>query len=142
MRFSTPKDNADVDDDQYVKRTFGHALSVLMFVATAFAADPTYVLHKKVSEVRLTLVATDAAGRPLQELSPSSLAISDEGRAIVEFQLRSANDLPLRVGVMLDLSDSTAHAWPTLRGALAESMSGLLQPGDEILMTTFANRIQ
>jgi len=142
MSFTIQKDNGVADDDHSVKRPFGCTLLVLTLSAFAVAADAGYVVHKRVSEVRLTLVATDSTGRPWQGLSASNLAISDEGRAIPDFQIRVANDLPLRVGVLLDLSDSTAKTWPAVRMALAESMSGLMQPGDEILMTTFSNRVQ
>ena len=129
-------------DGQYVNRPFGLLLSVLIFVASSYAADPGYVVHKRVAEVRLTLVATDTAGRPWPGLSASSLALSDEGQAIGEFQLRSANDLPLRIGIMLDLSDSTSQSWPAVRSALTESMTDLVRPGDEILMTSFSSKIQ
>lgn len=139
---STQKAQPRRVDDQYVKRPFGLVLSVLILVAGSYAADPGYVLHKRVSEVRLTLVATDSSGRPWQGLSASSLAVSDEGQAIGEFQLRSANDLPLRIGIMLDLSDSTLQSWPAVRSALTESMKDLVRPGDQILMTSFNTKIQ
>jgi Ca-activated chloride channel homolog len=128
-------------DDQYVKRTFGLVLSVLIFVAPAHAADPGFVLHKRVREVRLTVVATDAAGRPWPQLTESNLAVADEGRPVTDFQVRSANDLPLRIGVLVDLSDSTRRSWPIVRTALTDAMSDLIRPGDQILMTSFANKI-
>ena len=115
---------------------------VLILVACAHAADPDLVLHKRVSEVRLTLVATDNNGRPWEGLSPSSLAVADQGSAVSDFQLRSANDLPLQVGIVLDLSDSTRKSWPAVRALLIDSMQGLLRPGDQILMITFNTRIE
>ncbi len=139
---STQKAQVAHVDGQYVKRPFGLALSVLILVTCAYAADPGFVLHKRVSEVRLTLVATDSAGRPWQRLSASSLAVSDDGQAVADFQLRSADDLPLRVGIVIDLSDSTIKSWPAVRSALMGSMKGLVRPGDEILMTSFSNRIE
>lgn len=125
-----------------MKRTFGRVLLVLIFVSSAYAADPNLTFHSRVNEVRLTLIATDSQGRPWPGLAASSLAVADEGRAISEFQLHSANDLPLQVGVLLDLSDSTHGSWPAVRAALTQSMEGLLRPSDQILMITFNSRIQ
>jgi VWFA-related protein len=129
-------------DGQGMKRTLGNVLSVLMLAGFAHPAEPDLILHKRVSEVRMTVVATDAAGRPWQGLSAASLAVSDEGRAVSDLQLRSAHDLPLQVGILVDLSDSTHKSWPTVRAALAESMGNLLGPGDQILMMTFNGRIE
>lgn len=128
-------------DDQYVIRTFGTILSVLMFVALAYPADPGYVLHKRVSEVRLTLVATDASGRPWPGLTATSVAVADEGRAVGNFQLRTADDLPLRVGILLDLSDSTVQSWSMIRPSLAGSMGDLMRSGDKLLVTSFASKM-
>jgi VWFA-related protein len=125
-----------------VNRTFGRVLLVLIFVSSSYAADPDFVFHKQVNEVRLTVVATDAQGRPWPGLAASSLAVADEGLAISDFHLQSANDLPLQVGVLLDLSDSTHGSWPAVRAALTQSMEGLLRPSDQILMITFNSRIQ
>jgi VWFA-related protein len=138
----TQKDVVTLVDGQGVKRTFGIVLSVLILVISTRAADPGFVLHKRVGEVRLTLIATDSAGRPWSGLSASSLAVSDEGLAIPNFEVRTANDLPLQIGILLDLSDSTHKSWPAVRAALQDSMHGLLQPGDQILMMTFNSRVE
>jgi VWFA-related protein len=125
-----------------VNRTFGRVLLVLIFVSSSYAADPDLVFHERVNEVHLTLVATDSQGRPWPGLAAANLAVADEGRAVADFQLRSANDLPLQVGVLLDLSDSTHSSWPAVRAALTQSMEGLLRPSDQILMITFNSRIE
>jgi Ca-activated chloride channel homolog len=125
-----------------VKRTFGRVLLVLILVSLSHAADPDLVLRQRVSEVRLTVVATDAEGHPWPGLSADSLAVSDEGRAVADFQLRSADDLPLRVGILVDLSDSTHNSWPSVRAALTQSIAGLVQPRDQILMMTFNARVE
>jgi Ca-activated chloride channel homolog len=125
-----------------MSRTLGRVLLVLILVRVAYAADPDLVLHQRVSEVRLTLVATDREGHPWPGLSAASLAVSDEGGAIADFQLRSANDLPLRVGVLVDLSDSTHDSWTAVRTALTQSLEGLVQPQDQILMMTFNSQVQ
>jgi len=137
-----PKGGDPLRRCQGMKRTFGRVLSVLIFAISAVAVDPGLVLHKRVSEVRLSLVATDSTGRPWPDLSPSSLTISDGGQLVSDFQLRNAADTPLRIGILLDLSDSTQKSWSSVRASLIESMDGLVHPGDEILMMTFNSRIE
>lgn len=125
-----------------MQRTLGYALSVLIFVTAALAADPGFVVHKRVSEVQFTVVATDREGRPWRQLSASDLAITDEGQAVADFQVRPVNDLPLRIGIVLDLSDSTRKTWPAVRSALTTSMQDLIRPGDQILMVTFNSKVE
>jgi len=55
--------------------------------------------------------------------------------------LRSAADLPLRLGILLDLSDSTQSSWPTVRKALVDSLQQVIRPSDQILILAFSSRI-
>ncbi len=80
------------------------------------------LLWKRVSEVRLTLVATDRNNRPMPNLSPTDITVLDDGRPVPNFELRSAADLPLRLAIVLDLSDSTQKAWTAIRGALVHTL--------------------
>ena len=125
-----------------MQRTIGCTLSVLILATLAHSTDTSFVLHKRVNEVQFTVVATDSAGRPWRQLSPSELTIADDGQSIPDFQVRAGSDLPLRVGIVLDSSDSMRRAWPAVRSALSTSLKDLVRPGDQVLMVTFSNRIE
>ena len=125
-----------------MQRTIGYTLSVLILATLAHSTDTSFVLHKRVNEVQFTVVATDSAGRPWRQLSPSELTIADDGQSIPDFQVRAGSDLPLRVGIVLDSSDSMRRAWPAVRSALSTSLKDLVRPGDQVLMVTFSNRIE
>jgi Ca-activated chloride channel homolog len=99
-------------------------------------------VRKRVSEVRLTLVATDQNDRPLPHLSPTDILVLEDGQPIPRFELRSAADLPLRIGVVLDLSDSTQKSWATVRSALVRSLQQVMRPNDELRVLAFNSKIE
>jgi VWFA-related protein len=100
------------------------------------------VIRKRVSEVRLTLVATDRNDRPLPNLSPADIVVLEDGQPIPHFELRPAADLPLRVGIVLDLSDSTQKSWGTVRNTLLQSLQQSMRANDELLVTAFNTSIE
>lgn len=114
----------------------------LLFLQTSFADDSTGVIHKAVSEVQLAVVATDRSGRPVSSLSPADISVVEDGRPVRRFDLRSAADLPLRVGIILDLSQSMQKAWPSLRKVLSQSLQQVLRSQDEVLVLAFDNKIE
>jgi Ca-activated chloride channel homolog len=121
------------------------ALTVLLLFflsgPPSFAGESSPVLRKRVSEVRLALVATDHKNRPIPNLSATDIAVVDDGHPVSHFELRSATDLPLRLGVVVDLSDSTLKSWPLVKKALADSLQQLLRPNDETLVLTFGSEV-
>src|SRR6266576_771465 len=116
-------------------------LFILLFLVPNFSGESTPLLRKRVSEVRLALVATDQNNRPLPDLSPTDITVFDDGRPVSNFELRSAGDLPLRLGIVLDLSDSTQRSWGTVRNALINSLQQVIRPKDQLLVLTFSSEI-
>ena len=105
------------------------------------AQAPPFI-RKRVSEVRLTLVATDRNERPLPTLSPADIAVLDNGQPVSHFDLRPAGDVPLRVALVLDLSESTKESWAVMRDALANSLRQSLRPGDKLMVLAFGSKIE
>jgi hypothetical protein len=63
------------------------------------------------------------------------------GRPVSSFELRPADDLPWRVGILLDLSDSTRLQWPTVR-MLTESLGKLIRSEDSLFRLTFDSKVE
>lgn len=124
------------------RRTVFGILSISLFACGSFADEAVTTIHRSVNEVRLTIVATDSYGRPIQNLSPRQLSVLDDGRPVSDFDLRSASDLPLRLGIVLDLSGSMRRVWPMLRTTLAPSLKALLQPQDEVRVVAFDSKVE
>jgi VWFA-related protein len=114
---------------------------ILLLLIPGFAGESKPLLRKRVSEVRLTLVATDQNNRLLPSLSPTDITLLDDGRPVPNFELRSAADLPLRLAIVLDLSDSTQKSWAAIRSALLQSLPQAMRPQDEVLVLTFSSEI-
>jgi len=122
-----------------------HILCLLLLISgslASFAAESTFLVRKRVSEVQFTLVATDPNGRPRLHLSPTDIMVLEDGRPIPRFELRSAADLPLRIGVVLDLSDSTVKSWASVGSALVRSLQQVMRPNDQLLVLAFNSKIE
>ena len=136
----TPKIAAKTADDWLMG--ISCLLLTLFFLQTASADDSIPVIHKAVGEVQLAVVATDRSGRPVLNLTPAEVSVVDDGRPVSHFDLRPAADLPLRVGIVLDLSDSMRKTWPSLRTTLEQSLQQVLRPEDLVLVMAFDNKIE
>lgn len=135
--------NASAHGADYVGMKRIVSLFLLILVSlVSFAAESTFLVRKRVSEVQFTLVATDPNGRPRLHLAPTDIMVLEDGRPIPRFELRSAADLPLRIGVVLDLSDSTVKSWASVGNTLVRSLQQVMRPNDQLLVLAFNSKIE
>lgn len=125
-----------------MKRKIAWLLLISLLPVFSLGAESTFRLRKRVSEVQFMLVATDRDNRPLPHLAPADIVVLEDGRLIPRVELRSAADLPLRIAVVLDLSDSTIKSWATVQAALVRSLQQVMRPGDELLVLAFNGKIE
>ncbi len=125
-----------------MRQKFAVLLLLPVLVMASAAAGPEPLIRKRVSEVRFTLVATDQNNRPLPSLSPADIVVLEDGEPVPRFDLRSAADLPLRIGVVLDLSDSTLKSWALVQDSLPRALQTVMRPDDALLVMTFNSRVQ
>jgi Ca-activated chloride channel family protein len=125
-----------------VRQTTGVLLLLSISALAAWCAGPETIIQKRVSEVRLTLVATDQNDRPVETLSPSDITVLEDGQPVSRFELRTAADLRLRIAIVIDLSDSTRKSWATVRTALGNSLQDVMRPDDEVVVLAFNSRIE
>ena len=142
LRFAGARKGAALRADGQGVRRISVFLVTFLLVSAAWCADPDAVFHKRVSEVQFTLVATDQNNRPLSRLSPADIMVLDDGQPVPRFELRSAADLPLRIGIVLDLSDSTQKSWATVRSALVRALGRTMSRDDELLVLAFNSKIE
>jgi len=129
-------------DSPDVRRNIAVLLWIPLFSLTGWCAEPGTVIQKRVSEVQLTVVATDQNDRPLKTLSPADITVLEDGRPVPRFELRTGADLGLRVAIVIDLSDSTRRSWTTVRAALTRSMRDVMRADDELFVLTFNSSIE
>ena len=129
-------------DSPGVRHNIAAFLLLPLFSLTGWCAEPGTVIQKRVSEVQLTVVATNQNDRPFTTLSPADITVLEDGQPIPRFELRTGADLGLRVAIVIDLSDSTRRSWTTVRAALNRSMREVMRPDDELLVMTFNSSIE
>ena len=107
---------------------------------TVLPAAPTIV--KRVDEVNLLLSVTNHKGRFVQDLNPSDLVISDNGEPpdkITYFQRQT--DLPLRVALVVDTSDSVTYRFAFERRSGEAFLQGILRPESDLAMVVSFNQL-
>ncbi len=92
----------------------------------------------RVEKVELPVVVVDASGRPVSGLARESFTVLEDGAEVAVEGFGTTADLPLALGVAVDSSGSMEGAWPQVRRAVAGFASGLLRPGDETFLLSFA----
>ena len=122
-------------------RTGLFLLGITIFVSN-FSGESVTTIHKTVTQVSLTLVATDQRGRTLPVLSPADIAVLENGQPVPNFQLRPADNYPLRLGIMLDLSDSTRKTWPRMKPLIDKFLQQLIHPPDRMLLVAFDTKVE
>jgi Ca-activated chloride channel homolog len=100
---------------------------------------PTIVKH--VDEVHLLLSVTNRRGRFVHNLNPSDLVISDNGEPpdkITYFQRQT--DLPLRVALVIDTSDSVKHRFAFEKKSAQMFLKKVLRPETDLALVVSFNQ--
>jgi Ca-activated chloride channel homolog len=128
--------------DEHRVRNLGLLLLGVCVFVTNFRGESVLTIHKNVTEVGFALVATDRSGKSLPSLSAADIEVLENGQPVPNFEIRPAENNPLRVGILLDLSDSTRKGWPQTRAALADFLQQLMRPDDETLLVAFDSKVE
>lgn len=107
----------------------------------AFASSSLPTINKQVEEVGLVITVTNGSGRFVQNLSESDFNILDNDRSperITYFQAQT--NLPLRVAVVLDTSDSVTYRFNFEQRAASTFFKHVLHPPDDLGMIVGFNQ--
>ena len=110
----------------------------------AFSTTPGYTIRRTVPEVRLQFTVADERGRLVQNLSRDDIRILDDDSPVAKLQDFSRDEnLPLRLGILLDLSDSVKRVLPQEKAAALEFLGRVLRPEtDRAFVMSFAGNVQ
>lgn len=110
---------------------------------TVPALPASETIRARVDEVNVVFTVSDASGRFISHISLDDLHVLDNRRAperISYFQQQS--DLPLRVGVLVDLSDSITNRFAYEKQAAIAFLQKVLRPQvDQAFLVGFASRV-
>ena len=102
-------------------------------VASPQLAESTATISKNVEEVRLVFTVLDRHGRTIPGLGRQDVLVRDAGSQIAEFtSFVASSDLPLRLGLLVDSSDSMRKGFAGEQLAAAEFLERVLRPGIDV----------
>ena len=90
------------------------------------------VIRQDVREIRLVVTATDRHGRFVRNLGPGSFDVLDDGQAVGAYlAFRAQANLPLEVGMVIDLSGSVRGRFPFEKESVSQFLRQVLHPGTD-----------
>lgn len=101
-------------------------------------------ISKQVDEVNLAFTVTDKRGHFINNLSPQDFALLDNRlppRVVEDF--RQQTDLPLRIAILIDASDSVKYRFRFEQDAAGLFLKKVLRPGkDQAMIAAFNSRVR
>jgi VWFA-related protein len=92
------------------------------------ASTPGYTFRRDVPEVRLQFTVADGQGRLVQNLSASDVRVLDGQVPVTHFtDFERDDNLPLRLGILLDTSDSVRRVLPDEKAAALAFLDRILR---------------
>ena len=93
------------------------------------ANPPGYTLRRDIPEVRLQFTVSDLQGRAVKDVSPGDVRVFDNQAPVASFnEFERDDNLPLRVGLLIDTSDSVKRVLPEEKAAAARFLDRVLRP--------------
>ena len=95
--------------------------------------DPVATIKTQVREVNVIFTVTDKHGRFKRDLKQEDLQILDDGKAPEQIRdFRSETDLPLRVGLLVDASNSIRDRFKFEQEAAIEFLNSIVRPKQDL----------
>ncbi|HYA95074.1 MAG TPA: VWA domain-containing protein [Terriglobales bacterium] len=105
-------------------------------------AEP-FVVERRVAEVAVPLAVTDRNGKPVAELGREDLQILDNGKPATITQIRREDELPLRLALVVDWSDSMRKDLGFERKVALDFLRAALRPDtDQAMVVGFRYRVE
>jgi Ca-activated chloride channel homolog len=118
--------------------------SAAVVPASASVEDQGFIITKRVNEVHLLFTATDKHGHFVKTLAQNDLTILDDHKspeAVLNF--RRETDLPLQVGLLVDVSGSVRSRFAFEQASAIDFLNHTLRPGsDQAFVVGFNSRWQ
>lgn len=112
--------------------------------ADLWASEETpFVLQSQVAEVAVPMAVTDRRGQPVTGLTRDDLQILENGRPAAITQLRREDELPLRIALVIDWSDSMQKDLKFERKVALDFLRTALRPDiDQAMVIGFRYRVE
>jgi VWFA-related protein len=104
--------------------------------------EPALTIHRKVNEVHVSFTVEDRHNRPVRNIASDEIRLFDDGDPVDGLTSFGENsDLPLRLALLVDCSDSMRKNFRQERRAAEDFAQRLLRPNvDSLLLVDFAGQ--
>jgi len=106
------------------------------------AEDTPFAVHRQVAEVAVQLSVHDRSGKPVTELRPDDLEVLDSGIPAAITELRREGDLPLRIALVIDWSESMQKNLQFERQVALDFLRVLRPETDQAMVVGFRYRVE
>lgn len=106
--------------------------------AVLVAGTGTLVETARVEVVELPVAVLDSGGKPVPGLTPADFQVWEDGQKVTVEAVARSGDLPVFLGLAVDVSGSMEKDFPLVRQAVGGFLSDFLRPGDRFFLGTFA----
>jgi len=106
------------------------------------AEDTPSAVHRQVAEVAVQLSVHDRSGKPVTELRPDDLEVLDSGIPAAITELRREGDLPLRIALVIDWSESMQKNLQFERQVALDFLRVLRPETDQAMVVGFRYRVE
>ncbi len=108
-------------------------------LATPSSSEPIPIIRQEVREIRLVVTAIDSHGHFVHDLGPTSFSVLDDGTDVQPFlDFRRESNLPLDVGLVVDLSGSVHSKFPFELQSVSDFLARILhRTGDRAFIAGF-----
>lgn len=114
------------------------AAGVLRGQAVRFLRGGGFVDAVKIEQVELSVLVVNARGAPVAGLTRDSFQVFEDGEKVEVDGFAASAELPLSLGIVVDISGSMKEPFPAVRKAVRDFAAGLLRRGDRFFLMTFA----
>lgn len=97
-----------------------------------------YVSEIRVEQVELPVVVLDRHGAPVAGLTREDFTVLEDGQEVTVDSFATTADLPLSLGVVVDVSGSMNESFPQVRQAVGGFLGSLIRPGDSLFLLAFS----
>lgn len=110
------------------------------------AAVPSWqpaTISKRVEEIRVVFTVVDRNGRFVPDVNPDQIDVVDNGKVISSLSSFSrSSELPLRIGLLVDVSESMTSGFASEQRAAAEFLGRVVRSErDEAFLLPFATKV-
>ena len=105
-----------------------------------FVNAPQFLGDVRVEAVELPVTVLDKEGRPIEDLKAEEFEVLEEGVVQSVSHFARQQDLPIRVGLVIDTSGSMANTLSEVQRVVMGFLRDMLRPADRAFVVAFSER--